>query len=292
MTEPAARTAVWSGEPERLDRVLARTGLVRSRSRAAELIARGEVSIDGAPAGKAGVRVPDGASVAVASSDRYVSRGAHKLLAGLDAFAISPAGRLALDLGASTGGFTQVLLERGARAVLAVDVGHDQLAPELRGDPRIHLFEGCNARDLDAPSLAAGTGVSERPGLVVADLSFISLALILPAIARCAAADAELLLLVKPQFEVGRVKDGVVTDPAQHAEAIRIALRAAAASGYAARGIVPSPIAGGTGNREFLVHLAPAAQADPTEWEARIAELAGSRRTTDAPGRARAEGGT
>lgn len=272
---PDLPSAPWHGEPERLDRVLPQLGLARSRSRAAELIAAGGVRVDGRPVTKAGARVVAGSRIEVTGSDHYVSRAAHKLIAGLDGFGIDPAGRVALDLGASTGGFTQVLLERGARTVLAIDVGHDQMAAQLREDPRVRLVEGCNARELEPRLLATATGVADPPGLVVADLSFISLGLILPAIARCAAPGADLLLLIKPQFEVGRVRDGVVSDPALRAEAIRGVLRAAAGHGFAARGLARSPIAGGAGNREFLVHLADAGDAHPTEWEGRIAELCG-----------------
>ncbi len=276
MPHDPRRGAKWEGPAERLDRVLAALGLARSRSRAGELIAEGHVLIDGEPAAKAGIRVSEGALIEVTETDRYVSRAAHKLIAGLDTFGIDPAGRTALDLGASTGGFTQVLLERGARVVQAIDVGHGQLAPELRDDARVRLVEGCNARDLTAERLASATGIAEAPSLVVADLSFISLGLILPAIARCAAADAELVLLIKPQFEVGRVRDGVVTDPALRAEAMRIVLNTAAEAGFAARGLAASPITGGQGNREFLGHFARGSTSDPTEWEERIAELSGA----------------
>lgn len=270
---PATTEAAWRGDAQRLDRALPLLGLARSRSQAAELIAAGSVLVDGAAVTKAGTRVGEGTRIAVAGADHYVSRAAHKLLAALDAFGVDPADRVALDLGASTGGFTQVLLERDARTVLAIDVGHDQLVPELRDDPRVRLVEGRNARELTPENLAADTGVAEAPTLVVADLSFISLTLILPAIARCAAPGADLVLLIKPQFEVGRVRDGVVTDPALWAEAIRTVLRTAHEHGLAARGLAPSPISGGSGNREFLVHFAGAGDAHPTEWEGRIAEL-------------------
>lgn len=288
-------TAVWEGAAERLDRVLPQLGLARSRSRAAELIASGGVLLDGVLAAKAGARVDPGSRVEVTAADRYVSRAAHKLVEGLDRFGVDPAGRIALDIGASTGGFTQVLLERGAAVVQAIDVGRDQFAAELRDDPRVRLVEGCNARDLTREGLAADTGVADRPSLVVADLSFISLTLVLPAIARSAAPEADLVLLVKPQFEVGRVRDGVVTDPAQRAEAIRIVLRAARELGLAARGLVASPIAGGSGNREFLVHFARGERAgaqpsDPTEWEERIALLCGAP-ARSAQSDARTEGG-
>ena len=263
----------WPHEPERLDRALAELGLARSRSHASELIASGAALVDGAIAGKPGTRVRTGAVVSVRGGDHYVSRGAHKLIAALDGFGIDPADRLALDLGASTGGFTQVLLERGAREVLAVDVGHGQLAGEIRHDPRVRVVEGCNARGLDAASLAELTGVAEAPSLIVADLSFISLTLVLPAMVRCAAAEAELALLIKPQFEVGRVRDGIVTDPALWAEAIRTVLGAAAEHGLVTLGLAPSPIAGGEGNREFLAHFARGVAADPGEWEGRVREL-------------------
>lgn len=275
MPEPGVRSAVWSGAAERLDRALPELGLVRSRSRAAELIAAGAVTVDGRIATKTGTRVAPGAALAVTGVDHYVSRAAHKLIAGLDGFGVDAAGRLALDLGASTGGFTQVLLERGAREVLAVDVGHDQIVPELRADPRVRVVEGCNARELTADGLAADTGVAEAPTLVVADLSFISLTMILPAIARVAAASADLILLVKPQFEVGRtgIREGIVVDPALRAGAIRTVLESARAHGFAVRGLDRSPIAGSHGNREFLLHLTREGGADPTEWDTRIDEL-------------------
>lgn len=270
------RDNVWPGPVERLDRVLPALGLARSRTQAAALIAAGGVLVDGLPAMKAGQRIAAGSRVQAPAADPYVSRGAHKLIAALDAFGINVRDSVALDLGASTGGFTQVLLERGARVVQAIDVGHDQLAPELRRDPRVRLVEGCNARDLDAQALAEATGVVGAPRVVVADLSFISLTLILPAIVRCAAQDAQMVLLVKPQFEVGRVRDGIVTDPEQRAEALRTVLAAAAAQGLACTGIEASPITGGSGNVEYLAAFARAASPDPSEWEGRVAELSGA----------------
>ncbi|MFV0434371.1 MAG: TlyA family RNA methyltransferase [Leucobacter sp.] len=271
---------VWAGEPDRLDRVLPSLGLARSRSRAAEMIAAGDVTVDGAPAVKTGLRVGSGSRIEVAGGDHYVSRAAHKLISALDRFGIDPAGLIALDLGASTGGFTQVLLERGARAVQAIDVGHDQLAAQLREDPRVRLVEGRNARELTAENLAEDTGIAEAPGLVVADLSFISLTLVFPAIARCAHRDADLVLLIKPQFEVGRVRDGVVTNRSQWAEAIRKVLLAAAENSYEPRNLEESPVRGGSGNREFLVHLVHreserGAVSHRGEWDERIAALCG-----------------
>lgn len=275
-TRASARSeqqATWDGDAERIDRVLPRLGLARSRSRATELIGAGQVTINGALAAKPGVKVGVGELVTVSGGDHYVGRAAHKLVAALEAFAIDATERVALDLGASTGGFTQVLLERGARTVLAIDVGHDQLAPQLRGDPRIRLVEGRNARELTPANLAADTGVVEPPTLVVADLSFISLRLVLPAISACAAADAELVLLIKPQFEVGRVKDGVVTSPAQWSDAMRTVLRSADEHGFALRDLASSPVIGARGNREFLGHFVRGRESLPTEWESRIAEL-------------------
>lgn len=266
---------VWQGDPERLDRALAAAQLVRSRSHATELIANGQVFVDGVAAPKPGAKVSPGVLLEVRNSDHYVSRAAHKLVAALAAFGIDPSGKLVLDLGASTGGFTQVVLECGAREVLAIDVGHDQLAPTLRDDPRVRVVEGCNARHLDASLLGELTGTTEKPSLVVADLSFISLTLVFPAIARVAAPGAELVLLIKPQFEVGRVKDGIVTNPQQWKDAIHTVLRAATAHGFETRGLHPSPIAGSEGNREFLAHFVGGEPADPQEWDGRVRELCG-----------------
>ncbi|MBO1903076.1 TlyA family RNA methyltransferase [Leucobacter weissii] len=242
---------------ERLDVALAGRGLARSRSQAAELIAAGRVRVDGAVLGKAGARVAGSARIEVEAPDHYVSRAAHKLVAGLDRFGVAPADRLALDLGASTGGFTQVLLERGARQVIALDVGHGQLAEPLRKDSRVVAIEGCNARGLTADALAELSGRAEAPTLLVGDLSFISLTLVMPAIARVAAERAELLLLVKPQFEVGRqgLRGGIVADPALADDAVRRVIRCAEDLGFAHGGTEPSPITGEHGNREFLTYF-------------------------------------
>lgn len=268
-------TARWDGPAERLDRVLPSLGLARSRSRAAELIAGGRARVDGEVAVKAGMRVAPGSLIAVEGDDRYVSRAAHKLLAGLDAFSVEPDGRLALDVGASTGGFTQVLLERGAREVLAIDVGHGQLAEAIRADARVRAVEGCNARELTPESLAEATGVAEAPGIVVGDLSFISLDLVLPALALVAAPDAQFVLLVKPQFEVGRqgVSGGIVTDRELAIAAVARVIRGAASLGLECLGVALSPIAGEHGNREVLAHFARGGAADPPEWEQRIREV-------------------
>jgi 23S rRNA (cytidine1920-2'-O)/16S rRNA (cytidine1409-2'-O)-methyltransferase len=234
----------------RLDRALVAAGLAQSRARAQALIAAGVVRLDGAPAAKPAERVPDGARLELTADPvPYVSRGALKLRHALDTFGLDPAGAVALDLGASTGGFSQVLLEAGAAEVWAVDVGHGQLAPALRADPRVHAIEGLNARDLTAAHVPP-------PGWIVADLSFISLAKALPAALALARPGALLVALVKPQFEVGpaRVgKGGIVRDPAAIAEA-RAGVRAfLEGAGWTVLGETESPVPGGDGNREFLI---------------------------------------
>ena len=261
----------------RLDAALAARGLARSRTHAATLIASGVVTVDGRPVVKPAFRVGDDASIVVAVADHYVSRAAHKLIAALDAFGVDPSGRVALDAGASTGGFSQVLLEHGARTVLAVDVGHGQLAPQLADAPGLVSVEGCNVRSLDAPTLASLTGVDEQPSLVTADLSFISLTTVLPALRATATADADFVLLVKPQFEVGRggVREGVVRDAPLRAEAIANVLWAAFDLRLGTVGVLSSPIVGSHGNREYLVHLRAEGGTNPTEWMSRLDELAG-----------------
>ncbi|MEV1130803.1 TlyA family RNA methyltransferase [Agromyces sp. NPDC049794] len=262
---------------QRLDAALAARGLARSRTHAAMLIASGVVMVDGRPAVKPAMKVSEGAELVVATSGHYVSRAAHKLIAALDGFGVDPAGRVVLDAGASTGGFTQVLLERGARAVLAVDVGHGQLAPELQGAPGLVLVEGCNVRGLDRVRLAELTGVSEPPSLVTADLSFISLTTVLPALRATAADDADFVLLVKPQFEVGRggVREGVVRDAALRSEAVSNVLWAAFDLGLGTAGVLSSPIVGSHGNREYLVDLSASRGVNPTEWMRRVEQLTG-----------------
>lgn len=257
----------------RLDAALAARGLARSRSHAVALITAGKVTVDGTPVLKASRAVREEQSIEVAEADHYVSRAAHKLLAALDGFGVDPAGRLALDLGASTGGFTQVLLERGAKAVIALDVGHGQLAGSIRSDPRVHVIEGCNARELTAPLLAQLSGVSEVPDLVVADLSFISLKQVLPAMLATAGPDADFMLLIKPQFEVGRggIREGIVRDPALRADAVAEVLWAAWDLGLPTAGLLPSPIAGSAGNREALLWLSTRRGGNPTEWSEQIA---------------------
>jgi 23S rRNA (cytidine1920-2'-O)/16S rRNA (cytidine1409-2'-O)-methyltransferase len=206
---------------------------------------------------RAAAKVGEGQELRIAGADHYVSRGAHKLIAALDGFGVDPTGRVALDAGASTGGFTQVLLERGAARVIAVDVGHGQLSPALAGEERHESYEGVNVRTLSPEVLAGLTGDDVRPDLVVADLSFISLTQVLPALVATAVRGADFLLLIKPQFEVGRqgIREGVVRDAGLRADAVSDVLWAAHDVGLGTAGLIPSPIAGGHGNREFLVWL-------------------------------------
>lgn len=262
----------------RLDAELAARGLARSRTHAATLISDGLVTVNGRPVVKASAQVGDDAVLEVAGADHYVSRAAHKLIAGLDAFGVEVAGRPALDMGASTGGFTQVLRERGAEPVIAVDVGHGQLAASIAIDPGVISIEGFNVRYMTPESLAAASGVAQAPSVITGDLSFISLGHVLPAARAVAAADADLVLLVKPQFEVGRtaVKGGLVTDAASRADAVANVLWAAWDEGLGTCGVVSSPIAGTHGNSEYIAHLAPGRGSNPTEWLSTVNRLAGS----------------
>jgi len=239
----------------RLDAELVRRGLARSREQAGELVAAGRVTVAGQRAAKAATQVSRDAPIVIADSGDpgYVSRGGHKLAGALAAFSplgLAVAGRDCLDAGASTGGFTDVLLRAGAAHVVAADVGYGQLAWSLRTDPRVTVLDRVNVRTLE--------GVSPVPALVVADLSFISLTLVLPALAAVAAPDADFVLLVKPQFEVGKGRvgaGGVVRDPADRADAVRKVAVAAAGLGLGALGITASPLPGPAGNVEYFLWL-------------------------------------
>lgn len=245
----------------RLDQALVERGLARSRSQAQQRIAAGDVRVDGRDALKPSLKVEADAEILVVGADRWVSRAAHKLLAALDAFDVDPAGRVALDAGASTGGFTQVLLERGAAHVTALDVGHGQFQLDVDAHP-ITLIEGRNVRDLEPGS------IDPAPSIVTADLSFISLGLAIPPLVGVAAPDADWIVLIKPQFEVGRtgVREGIVTDPALRAQAIEHVLWAAWDAGLGTAGLIGSPIVGGRGNLEYLAHLTAARGSNPTQW--------------------------
>jgi 23S rRNA (cytidine1920-2'-O)/16S rRNA (cytidine1409-2'-O)-methyltransferase len=240
----------------RLDTELVRRGLARSREQAVELIAAGRVTVAGQTAAKAATQVSRGAPVAISGAGdgpEYVSRGGHKLAGALAAFpGLAVAGRRCLDAGASTGGFTDVLLRAGAAHVVAVDVGYGQLAWSLRTDPRVTVLDRVNVRTLSPAQVAP------PPEVVVADLSFISLTLVLPALVGCAAPDADFVLLVKPQFELGKGRvgaGGVVRDPADRAEAVRSVCDAAKSSGLGVRGVTASPLPGPAGNVEYFVWL-------------------------------------
>nr|WP_314087233.1 TlyA family RNA methyltransferase [uncultured Shinella sp.] len=240
-------------ETIRLDQLLLNAGLVASRSRARDAISRGTVRVNGRTVTKPSSTFP--ASVKIEIDDpaqAYVSRAALKLKAALDAFGLDPAGLDCLDIGASTGGFTDVLLERGANHVIAVDVGHDQLHPRLRDDERITNYEGLNARVLDEDHLE-----DREIGVVVSDVSFISLKLALPPALGFAEPGAFCVLLVKPQFEAGREaisKAGLLKDP-ESAPAVAAELERWLVEdmGWQSLGLIPSPIAGGDGNVEYLL---------------------------------------
>jgi len=240
----------------RLDAELVRRGLARSREQAAELIAAGRVAIAGQVAAKAATQVGRDVPVTVASGDdgpKYVSRGGHKLAGAFAAFeGLSVTGKRCLDAGASTGGFTDVLLRAGAAHVVAADVGYGQLAWSLRTDKRVTVLDRVNVRSLDPAAVAPPVEV------VVADLSFISLTLVLPALVACAAPDADFAVMVKPQFELGKGRvgaGGVVRAPQDRAEAVRSVCAAAATLGLGVSGITASPLPGPSGNVEYFAWL-------------------------------------
>lgn len=235
----------------RADIFLVENGFARSRSEAQDAIRSGLVRIDGAPVGKPSQTVPAGAAIEYRKPHPFVSRGGVKLAAALDGFGLSPDGRVCLDLGASTGGFTEVLLQRGAARIYAVDVGHGQMDERLAQDPHIVIRDGVNVRMLSREDF------SDEILAVTADLSFISLKLALPPALSLASRGAWAVLLVKPQFEVGRGavgKGGIVRDPAAREAALAgIAEFIAAEPGWRVLGHVESPIAGGDGNIEYLL---------------------------------------
>jgi 23S rRNA (cytidine1920-2'-O)/16S rRNA (cytidine1409-2'-O)-methyltransferase len=236
----------------RLDQLLVDSGVASARSRAADLIRRGCVSVAGKPERKPGTLVQPGASFAVTpETNSYVSRGGLKLEAALDAFGFEPKGRVALDLGASTGGFTDVLIARGAAKVYAVDVGKGQLHAKLRANPRVIALEGTDARTLDR------SVIPDEVEAIVADLSFIGLSLALPAPLGLARPDAWLVVLVKPQFEAGRAaigKGGIVRSEADRRKAVaKVRKFIEGQAGWTVVGEIPSPIRGGSGNEEFLI---------------------------------------
>jgi 23S rRNA (cytidine1920-2'-O)/16S rRNA (cytidine1409-2'-O)-methyltransferase len=261
----------------RLDAELVRRGLARSREHAAQLIAAGRVTVGGGAATKSATQVETSAALVVAKDDgdpEYVSRGGHKLAGALAAFGplgLRVAGRRCLDAGASTGGFTDVLLRAGAAGVVAVDVGYGQLAWSLRSDERVTVKDRTNVRELTLEQLD-GVPVD----VVVGDLSFIPLGLVLPALVRCAAPEADLVLMVKPQFEVGRERlgsGGVVRSPQLRAESVRTVAGQAAGLGLGVLGVTASPLPGPSGNVEYFLWLrAGAPELDPADVDRAVAE--------------------
>lgn len=240
----------------RLDHALVARGLVATRERARALVLAGQVRVDGRPVTKAGAPVGPDAAITLAAPDHpYVGRGGLKLAHALDVFHVPAAGRRALDIGASTGGFTDVLLQRGAATVVALDVGHGQLDWKLRNDPRVLVIERVNARSLTPEALPEGVRAFD---IVTIDVSFISLRQILPVVPPLLNPDGDVIALVKPQFEAGRElveRGGVVRDPAVQQQAVERVTTAAVGLGFACTGVVESPITGMEGNREFLLHL-------------------------------------
>lgn len=233
----------------RADLLLVERGLYESRARAQSAIAAGLVKANGALVTKPSSTLPADAAIDATPEHPYVSRGALKLEAALEHFKINPKDRVCLDIGASTGGFTDLLLKRGAKHVYAIDVGRDQLHPSLRDDPRITSRESCDARTLTRNDFA------NVPSLIVIDVSFISLSLILPVVLPLAADNASLVALIKPQFEVGRsaLKKGIVKDDEARAESVKRIETLVASLGWQVKGVIDSPIAGGDGNLEYLI---------------------------------------
>ncbi len=237
---------------KRLDVLMAESGLAESRNKAQRLIQAGEVRVDGQLALKPSTQVPDDANITLEAKPPFVSRGGKKLEAALDRFGIDVTDALAADVGASTGGFTDCLLQRGARRVYAIDVGYGQLHWKLRSDPRVVVMERTNARHLKS--------LPESVDIVTVDVAFISLKLILSAAVRWLTPDGEIIALIKPQFEAGPQnveKGGVVRDPIVHRQVLRDVLNEADRLGLGLRGLTPSPLRGPAGNVEFLAWWHP-----------------------------------
>lgn len=236
----------------RLDQALVERGLAESRARAQALILAQDVLVNGVAISKAGAPVGPDDEIVLKAPPRFVSRGGEKLDHSLSVFNVDPAGVVAADFGASTGGFTDALLQRGAVRVYAIDVGYGQLAEKLRLDPRVVVMDRQNVRSV--------TALPEPVGIVSIDVSFIGLHLVLPAAKAVLAPQGEIVALVKPQFEAGRAdvgKGGVVRDPAVHERVLREVVAAADALGLGLHGVTASPLLGPAGNREFLIHLKP-----------------------------------
>lgn len=252
-------------EKQRLDVLLAERRLAPSREAAQRMIMAGEVRVNGNIRYKPGMRVLVDARIEIQQAPRFVSRGGDKLAGALAAFPVAVQGRICADVGASTGGFTDCLLQHGAARVYAIDVGYGQLDYRLRSDPRVVVMERTNARHI--------TALEEPVGLVVVDASFISLRLLLPVIRGWLADGADLIVLIKPQFEAGKGqvgKGGVVRDPDIHRRVLQEVLLSAQGTGYTTRGLIRSPLKGPAGNVEFLAWLAPGAPESPPELDTMI----------------------
>lgn len=260
---------------ERLDIELVVRSLARSRSHAAQLIDQSRVLVSGKVATKAAQKVEPTTMIELSGGPDFVSRAGQKLDVALSEFGLNVSG-WCLDAGASTGGFTQVLLERGAAGVYSVDVGHDQLAPELRADSRVQNLEGVNLRDLNREKLTELSGVSEEIQLVVADLSFISLTLVLDNLKQIAPR-ADQILLIKPQFEVGKHSlnaSGIVTDWRERRRALEQVTDHAAQLGFEIKGLSQSSILGTHGNTEYLLWISPTGLDNREQWSQEIVSLA------------------
>lgn len=258
---------------ERLDKIMVERGLAESRTRAQALILAGQVVVREQRADKPGLMIDPSADVRIKGETlRYVSRGGLKLEAALGEFKINPEGKTCLDVGASTGGFTDCLLQHGAARVWAVDVGHNQLAWKIRQDPRVVAIEGFNARNIAPDQFPA------LFDLATIDVIFISLKLILPPVKLCIKDTADIIALIKPQFEVGRGevgRGGIVKDAAKHRRVLTEIKQAAESLDLRVAGLIPSPILGAEGNREFLIHLTLSKQAgDSVSIDERIIEVA------------------
>lgn len=239
----------------RLDAYLSANGMAQSREKAKRMITEGKVSVNGNVVTKPAFSVDEGDMVTAEQGDGYVGRGAYKLLGALDSFGIDISGRVCADIGASTGGFTQVMLERGAQKVFAVDVGHGQLDMSLVNDSRVKNCEGVNVRSIAADFFG------EKVSFAACDLSFISLRTVLPAVCGALDDNAELVTLIKPQFEAGRAavgKNGLVRSKSAHEQVLMQMCAFFAEQGLALLGLIPSPIKGGDGNAEYLAYVTKA----------------------------------
>jgi 23S rRNA (cytidine1920-2'-O)/16S rRNA (cytidine1409-2'-O)-methyltransferase len=261
----------------RVDVALVERGLARSRNQASALVESGRVYADGREVNKSSKDIDDETKLIVLEAVDYVSRAGHKLASALDVFAeIDPVGKIALDVGASTGGFTDVLLRRGVAHVVAIDVGHDQMVPDLLENPRVTCIEGFNARDLSTDTLRAQFGKVPEFELVVADLSFISLTLVLDAMVSVAP-HADFVLLVKPQFEVGKTSlnaKGIVNDHRLRAQSIMGVMEHASKLGLGVHGVVKSDLPGTHGNIEYILWMSARSKSFPSEWNQRVEDLA------------------